>query len=406
MSVVNPFSALRPAKELTEAIAALPYDVYNRSEAKAIVQNNPMSFLQIDRGETLLPDHVSTYDAVVYETAAAKLNEMIQKDQFRYEDKPCYYVYELEMSGRIQRGIVGLVQANEYENGLIKKHENTREVKELDRINHIDVLKAHTGPIYLTYKNTSDLNDLFKAVMPSCEVIFEFTGDDGIRHKGYKISDEKAINTITNLTNKIDVLYIADGHHRAASAAKIAKKYNYEGESAQFLAVMFPDNELRIMDYNRVVTDLNQLSVQAFFDSIKESFNVLELGKVQYAPVNKSTFGMYLEGNWYALEFKHNDKLGNNPVDQLDVSILQDFLLGPILGIDDPRTSERIDFVGGIRGLDELEKRVANDMKVAFSMKPTSIDELISVSDAGLLMPPKSTWFEPKLKSGLFIHMI
>lgn len=406
MSKVNPFKALRPAPILTEMIAALPYDVYNRSEAKEIVQNNPLSFLQIDRGETLLPDSVSTYDPLVYKTAAAKLNEMIQKDQFLYDEEKCFYIYELERLGRIQRGIVGLVQAKEYETGLIKKHENTREVKEQDRINHIDVLKAHTGPIYLTYKNSERLQTIFQQVLPLSEVIFEFTGEDDIRHKGYKVSNVEGIEHIKELTSNIDILYIADGHHRAASAAKIAKKYNYEGEAAEFLAVMFPDNELKIMDYNRVVTDLNQLTEAEFLTEVEKTFEVKSMGKTPFAPVDKATFGMYLNEQWYRLEYINKDKLSNNPVDQLDVSILQDYLLKPILGIDDPRTSERIDFVGGIRGLAELEKRVATDMKIAFSVKPTSIDELISVSDAGLLMPPKSTWFEPKLKSGLFIHML
>jgi len=406
MSVVKPFSALRPASELTSLIAALPYDVYNRKEAKEIVQHNPLSFLQIDRGETLLSDDISTYDPLVYSTAAAQLQKMIEADQFLYDSKPCFYIYELERLGRIQRGIVGLVQAKEYEQGSIKKHENTREVKELDRINHIDGLKAHTGPIYLAYKNNEALQNLFEEALTLSEVIFDFIGDDDIRHKGYKISLESSMNHIETLTTLIDVLYIADGHHRAASAAKIAKKYCYEGEYAQFLAVMFPDNELRIMDYNRVVTDLNGLTREEFLSQIQNKFSVIPKGKEAFSPIDKASFGMYLEGSWYELQYIDTMGLSKDPVSQLDVSILQDNILGPILGIDDPRTSERIDFVGGIRGLVELEKRVASDMKIAFSLKPTSIEELIHVSDADLLMPPKSTWFEPKLKSGLFIHMI
>lgn len=406
MTVVNPFRALRPYHELTEMIAALPYDVYNRSEAKAIVQANPFSFLQIDRGETLLSDSINTYDPLVYEAASAKLQSMIEAGQFVADDKESYYIYELERLGRVQRGIVGLVQAKEYEAGIIKKHENTREVKEQDRITHIDVLKAHTGPIYLTYKNNQHLQAMFESVLNETEVIFEFTSEDDIRHKGYKITEANAIRQIKQLTEDIDILYIADGHHRAASAAKVAKKYNYQGESAQFLAVMFPDNELRIMDYNRVVTDLNGLSTESFLDAILNNFEVVSKGATQVSPKEKSTFGMFLDQQWYELTFKQVDQLPKDPVSQLDVSILQDYLLKPILGIDDPRTSERIDFVGGIRGLVELETRVSNDMKIAFSMKPTTIDELIQVSDAGLLMPPKSTWFEPKLKSGLFIHTI
>jgi len=406
MSVVKPFNALRPVSALTSTIAALPYDVYNRKEAKEIVQLNPLSFLQIDRGETLLSDDISTYDPLVYDTAAAQLQKMIDAGQFLYDCEPCFYIYELERLGRIQRGIVGLVQAKEYEQGLIKKHENTREVKELDRINHIDVLKAHTGPIYLAYKNNELLQQLFEEALSLSEVIFDFTGEDDIRHKGYKISLDGSMKHIENLTTLIDVLYIADGHHRAASAAKVAKKYHYEGESAQFLAVMFPDNELRIMDYNRVVTDLNGLSSDEFLLRIQEKFSVIAKGKEAFSPDEKASFGMYLDDLWYELRFINPMSLSQDPVSQLDVSILQENILGPVLGIDDPRTSERIDFVGGIRGLVELEKRVASDMKIAFSLKPTTLEELIRVSDADLLMPPKSTWFEPKLKSGLFIHMI
>ena len=405
MAVIQAFKALRPAANFVSEIAALPYDVYNRAEAKEEVRKNPLSFLQIDRGETLLEDEVSMYAPVVYETAKAKFEEMIQEGKFIMDHEEGYYLYELERQGRVQRGLVGCVLAKEYEEGIIRKHENTREVKEQDRIVHIDVLQAHTGPIFLTYSN--DLNDLhfLDELALRSEVIFEFTGEDGVRHKGYRIlaQDQEAVSA---MIAKKETLYIADGHHRAASAAKIAKKYQYEGEAAAFLAVCFPADELEIMDYNRVVTDLNGLSAEEFLKALDADFTIVSQQKDPYKPMKKATFGMYLDKQWYGLEFKRIQEVKEDPVKNLDVSILQDFLLQPILGIDDPRTSERIDFVGGIRGLQELERRVHKDMKVAFAMKATSIQELMAVSDRHQLMPPKSTWFEPKLRSGIFIHRI
>ncbi len=405
MTIVKPFKGLRPSSELTEKIAALPYDVYNRKEAKEVVRDNHLSFLQIDRGETLLDEAIDIYDERVYEACANRLQEMIDAGQFVNDTERVYYIYELERLGKVQRGIVGLVQAKDYEAGLIKKHENTREVKENDRIRHIDRLKAHTGPIFLTYKNNDKLMNLFDQVIPMSQVIFDFIADDGVKHKGYIVSDALAMEKIVKMSEDIDVLYIADGHHRAASAAAIAKKYNYEGECGDFLAVIFPDSELNILDYNRVVKDLNGLSEDDFLKAISENFDVFKKLEPQ-SPVDKSTFGMYLKSKWYLLRFKKYDEVKDKPIESLDVAVLQDYLLKPILGIDDPRTSNRIGFVGGIRGLKELERRVDEDMTVAFSMKATSIEELMDVSDAGLLMPPKSTWFEPKLRSGLFIHQI
>ena len=404
MTVVNPLKALRPASEFVESIAALPYDVYNRVEAKAVVMANPLSFLQIDRGETLLSDDISTYDPLVYETAGNRLQEMIDASEFIYDKEESYYIYELERLGQTQRGIVGCVLAKDYDAGIIKKHENTREVKENDRINHIDALKAHTGPIFLTYKNRDDIQTVVDTIIQNAEVIFEFTGEDGVRHKGYIVNKENDMDQIKAITGSMESLYIADGHHRAASAAKVAAKHNYQGESANFLAVMFPDSELKILDYNRVVKDLNGLSVEEYLNAIKDKFEVTKVGAKSYSPVDKATYGMFLAGAWYSLKFKDLKQVEGDPVASLDVAILQDFLLKPILGIEDPRLSDRIDFVGGIRGLEELEKRVADDMVVGFAMKATSITELIDVSDAGLLMPPKSTWFEPKLRSGLFVH--
>ncbi|MBN2222279.1 MAG: DUF1015 domain-containing protein [Vallitaleaceae bacterium] len=405
MAVIQAFKALRPAADFVSKIAALPYDVYNRAEAKEEVRKNPLSFLQIDRGETLLDDQVSMYAPVVYETAKAKLEEMIQEGKFVFDCEEGYYLYELERQGRVQRGLVGCVLAKEYEAGIIRKHENTREVKEQDRIAHIDVLQAHTGPIFLTYPNDlKDLHFLDELVLRS-EVIFEFIGEDGVRHKGYRILAQDQ-GAVSGMIAKKETLYIADGHHRAASAAKIAKKYQYEGEAAAFLAVCFPADELEIMDYNRVVTDLNGLSADEFLKALQADFTIVSQQKDSFKPMKKATFGMYLDNQWYGLEFKRTQEVKEDPVKNLDVSILQDFLLRPILGIDDPRTSERIDFVGGIRGLQELERRVHEDMAVAFAMKATTIQELMAVSDLHQLMPPKSTWFEPKLKSGLFIHSI
>ncbi len=406
MATINPFKALRPAAHLTQKIAALPYDVYNRVEAMEVVKANPLSFLQIDRGETLLDNQIDMYDSQVYEAAKKRFNEMIHNGQFVQDEQEQLYIYELERFGKIQRGIVGCVLAKEYLSGMIKKHENTREIKENDRIQHIDTLQAHTGPIFLTYKNTNTMQMLFEQVRQEAHVIFEFTGEDGVRHKGYAVKKTEDIIKIQNEVQKMNNLYIADGHHRAASAAKIAQKYAFEGEAAQFLAVVFPDSELEILDYNRVVTDLNQLSVDEFLSKIEQNFSIISKSINPFSPQEKGTFGMYLENVWYGLAFKKKDTMNNDPVKELDVSILQDYILEPILGIQDPKTSERIDFVGGIRGLGELERRVHHDMKVAFSMKPTSIHELIDVSDAERLMPPKSTWFEPKLRSGLFIHRI
>jgi uncharacterized protein (DUF1015 family) len=406
MATIKPFKALRPAKDLAQQIAALPYDVYNRQEAKDLVSNNPLSFLQIDRGETLLDDQIGLYDEQVYAMAKTRFNQMIDEKQFIQDERESLYIYELERLGKIQRGIVGCVLAKEYISGTIKKHENTREAKEHDRIRHIDTLKAHTGPIFLTYKNTQDMQEAFEDVLARAKVIFEFIGDDEVRHKGYVIEHMTDIEKIQDKVQKMNSLYIADGHHRAASAAKIAEKYHFEGESAQFLAVAFPDSELEILDYNRVVKDLNNLSKEEFFERLETNFTILSKSKEPFAPKDKGTFGMYFDHTWYGLVFNGVERLGDDPVRRLDVAILQEFLLEPILGIEDPRTSERIDFVGGIRGLAELEKRVHDDMAIAFAMKPTSIQELIDVSDANRLMPPKSTWFEPKLRSGLFIHQI
>lgn len=411
MAVVKPFPCIRPAKELASKVAALPYDVYNRKEALEVVAGNPCSFLNIDRAETQFSDDVDTYADCVYEKARELLNGMIEDGVLVSDETAAYYIYELTMDGRRQTGIVACSSIDDYQNGIIKKHENTREDKEIDRIRHVDTTDAHTGPIFLAYRANDALNEIVHAETKR-EPLYDFVSEDGIGHRVWAVDGQYTVRAIEALFDKIPATYIADGHHRAASAVKVGLKRREEnpeytgGEPYNyFLSVLFPDNQLMILPYNRVVKDLNGLSKEAFLEKIREGFEVSELGEAAYAPSVKAVFGMYLDHKWYKLKAKA-ELLSKDPVKGLDVSILQENLLAPVLGIEDPRVDKRIDFIGGIRGLAELEKRVAEDMTVAFSMYPTSIAELLSVADAGLLMPPKSTWFEPKLRSGLFIHKL
>lgn len=411
MAVVKPFVCVRPKKELADQVAALPYDVFNREEACEAVKGKPFSFLNIDRAETQFGPEVDTYDNRVYEKAKELLQKQIADGVYVTDEGENYYLYELTMDGRSQTGIVACCLIDDYLNGVIKKHENTREEKELDRIRHVDVTNAQTGPIFLAYRK----NEGIKAVTAETkkeEPLFDFTSEDGISHRVWKISGEENKTKIQNAFAGISSIYIADGHHRAASAVKVGLKRRKEnpgftGEEPfnYFLSVLFPDEELKILPYNRVVKDLNGLDDETFLKAVKEKFEVKEQGSCAFAPQKKDTFGMFLNRRWYALTAKP-EILSDDPVEGLDVSVLQDHLLGPILGIGDPRCDKRIDFIGGIRGLKELERRVAEDCTVAFSMYPTSIGELLAVADAGKLMPPKSTWFEPKLRSGLFIHFL
>lgn len=412
MPQVTPFQCIRPIPHLASRIAALPYDVYNRKEALAEVKREPLSFLNIDRAETGFPEEVSTYDDRVYEKAKELLNAAVADGSFIKENTPCYYIYELIMDGRSQTGIVACSAIDDYINGMIKKHENTREEKEIDRIRHVDATNAHTGPIFLAYRAKQEINEIVNDAKEKTP-LYDFTSKDGITHRVWCIFESKTIETLLGLFAEIPCTYIADGHHRCASAVKVGLKRRRENpgytgceEYNRFLSVLFPDDQLAILPYNRVVKDLNGFDKEAFLSRIKEAgFAVEFMGKTPVSPSKKSTFGMYLSDGWYRLTASEK-LLSDEPVKGLDVSILQDNLLGPILGIGDPRTDKRIDFVGGIRGLSELEKRVSEDMSVAFSMYPTSIEELFTVADAGLLMPPKSTWFEPKLRSGLFIHSL
>lgn len=411
MAVVKPFICIRPAKENAAKVASLPYDVYNRKEACAAVAGNPVSFLNIDRAETQFSDDVDTYADCVYEKARELLDTQIAEGVYVTDAGDHYYLYELTMDGRSQTGIVACSSIDDYVNGVVKKHENTREDKELDRIRHVDTVNAQTGPIFLAYRQ----NETLKAIVAEEKakpVLYDFVSDDGIRHRVWKINDPAQTAAIEAAFAAIPATYIADGHHRAASAVKVglkrrAENPGYTGEEPfnYFLSVLFPDEELMILPYNRVVKDLNGMSREQFFEAVKGKFELEEIGKEPYAPAEKGTFGMYLDNTWYALKVLPQYRSAD-PVKGLDVSILQDQLLGPVLGIGDPRTDKRIDFIGGIRGLKELERRVREDMEIAFSMYPTSIEELLAVADAGLLMPPKSTWFEPKLRSGLFIHKL
>ncbi len=410
MAKIRPFSAVRPDTKVVAEVAALPYDVYNRAEAKEEVKDKPLSFLRIDRAETQFPDSVDTYAPEVYVKAKELLEEDVQKGVYVTEEKPCFYVYELTMDGRTQAGIVACASIDDYKNGIIKKHENTRAEKELDRITHVDTLSAQTGPIFLAYRAEKAMDALVERIRKG-EPLYDFVSDDGIGHKVWVIGSPFDIQLVEQCFAACSEIYIADGHHRAASAVKVGFKrreehpdYTGSEEFNYFLSVLFPHDQLKILPYNRVVADFNGLSKEELFDKIKENFTA-EPVQEAYAPTEKGTFGMFVEGNWYKLTAKDEIK-SKDPVKGLDVSILQDYLLGPVLGIEDPRTDKRIDFVGGIRGLAELEKRATTDMQLAFSMYPTSIEELFDVADAGLLMPPKSTWFEPKLRSGLFIHRI
>ena len=412
MPKITPFQSVRPNPSLADRIAALPYDVYNREEACIEVKKEPLSFLKIDRAETQFDNSVDTYDDRVYEKARETLDEMIADGSFLMDEKPCFYVYELTMNGRSQTGIVACSSIDDYVNGTIRKHENTREEKEIDRINHVDRTNAQTGPIFLVYRSVEEINRIIRKEKEKTPV-YDFTSPDGITHRAWVISDSNVIEKMEQAFAAVPTTYIADGHHRCASAVKVGLKrrkehpdYTGQEEFNHFLSVLFPDDQLYIMPYNRVVKDLAGMKKEEFLEAVRKAgFTVSYLGDTPFAPEEKGTFGMYLNDGWYRLT-ADKSLVVDDPVEGLDVSILQNNLLRPILKIADHRTDKRIDFVGGIRGLSELEKRVAEDCTVAFSMYATSIQELLDVADAGLLMPPKSTWFEPKLRSGLFIHQL
>ena len=412
MAEIRPFVCVRPAEELASRVAALPYDVYNRQEAKEEVQREPLSFLKIDREETNFDDSVDTYAPEVYQKAKELLQKDKQEGVYITDEDRSYYIYQLVMDGRPQTGLVACSSVDDYMNHVIKKHENTREDKEIDRITHVDTCSAQTGPIFLAYRSDKGIHDIVASYVENETPIYDFTAVDGIAHRVWKIAKKEDVDAIYKAFQNIQQIYIADGHHRAASAVKVGLKrrqenpgYTGEEEFNYFLSVLFPHDELRILDYNRTVKDLNGRSLTQFLEEISKNF-IVEKAEGQVRPEKKGTFGMYTEGQWYHLTAKPELFEGKDAVGSLDVSVLQDYLIGPVLGIGDPRTDQRIDFIGGIRGLSELEKRADSDMKISFSMYPTSITELFDVADQELLMPPKSTWFEPKLRSGLFIHEI
>lgn len=412
MAEIRPFVCVRPAEELASRVAALPYDVYNRQEAKEEVQREPLSFLKIDRAETNFDDSVDTYAPEVYQKAKELLQKDKQEGVYITDEDRSYYIYQLVMDGRPQTGLVACSSVDDYMNHVIKKHENTREDKEIDRITHVDTCSTQTGPIFLAYRSDKGIHDIVASYVENETPIYDFTAVDGIAHRVWKIAKKEDVDAIYKAFQNIQQIYIADGHHRAASAVKVGLKrrqenpgYTGEEEFNYFLSVLFPHDELRILDYNRTVKDLNGRSLTQFLEEISKNF-IVEKAEGQVRPEKKGTFGMYTEGQWYHLTAKPELFEGKDAVGSLDVSVLQDYLLGPVLGIGDPRTDQRIDFIGGIRGLSELEKRADSDMKISFSMYPTSITELFDVADQELLMPPKSTWFEPKLRSGLFIHEI
>lgn len=409
MANIKPFKAYRPAKGLEDKIAALPYDVYNRQEAVEVVKKNPLSFLSIDRAETQFDDSVSTYDDAVY----AKANEMIQswinEGKFVQDDKDCYYLYQEEWRGRKQTGFVGCASIDDYQNNIIKKHENTLAAKEQDRINHIDRTNMQTGPIFLSFCS----NDTIDAFMNKCMVeapVYDFTSEDEVTHRVWVIDNDEDIDFIKGIFEKMNAIYIADGHHRCASAVKVGLKRRAEGksngnsESDFFMSVLFPDNQLEIMDYNRVLKDTANYTVEELLAEIGKYCDITPIPSMA-KPSKKGEVSMLLNMQWYKLNFKI-EYTSEDAVDSLDVSFLQKYILDGIWGIKDPKTDSRIDFVGGIRGLEELERRCTTDCKVAFAMYPTSIQELFNVANEGRLMPPKSTWFEPKLRSGIFLHDI
>ncbi len=411
MAVIRPFCCIRPAGELAGRVAALPYDVYSREEAKREIEREPLSFLSVDRAEAGLPDTVDAYDGQVYEKAREALARFEREGVLIREEEPCMYLYELTMDGHTQTGIAACAAVDDYLNGVVKKHENTREDKERDRIRHVDALNAQTGPIFLAYRARKGLRELLEEIKEG-EALYDFEAADGIRHRVFRIGEAERITALIKEIGEAGDVYIADGHHRAASAVKVALKRrkerpDYDGseEFNYFLSVLFPDEELRILPYNRVVRDLNGLSAEAFLERVQEHFRIVEPDGAQEAkhPSEKGRMGMLLDGTWYVLEAREEIR-SEDPIRGLDVSLLQDYILAPVLGVEDPRTDQRIEFIGGIRGSAELERRCGDDMRVAFSMYPTSMKELLAVADAGLLMPPKSTWFEPKLRSGLFIH--
>lgn len=406
MISISPFKALRPEPQFAKQVASRPYDVLNSKEAKVEAEGNPYSFLHITKSEIDLPAGIDIHTRQVYEKAKENLDAFISRSILFSESKPCYYIYQLTMDGRAQTGLVCCSSVSDYEEGLIKKHELTRPEKELDRINHIKTTRAQTGNVFLAFRDIDELNDIIEKWKADKSPVNSFTSGDNIQHTVWVVNDEKIIDRITEIfKDDVECTYIADGHHRVASATKVKYLLADNEEAGHFLSTLFPASQLKIMDYNRVVKDLNGLSEKEFLEKLNKNFSISKVSK-SYLPDEPHLFGMYLKGQWYRLAAL-DGTFSTDPIGILDITILQNNLLEPILGIKDQRTDTRIDFIGGIRGLRELEEKVnSKEWAVAFSIYPVSIQQLFDIADSNNIMPPKSTWFEPKLRDGLLTHLI
>ena len=406
MAIIKPFKALKPTKELAEQVASRPYDVLNSEEAKKEAAGYSYSFLRITKSEIDLPDGIDTHSQQVYDKAKANLELFIQNGTLHIEEKPCYYIYQLVMNGKSQTGLVCVSSIEDYFNDVIKKHELTRPEKEKDRIDHMRTIQAQTGNVFMAYRDVMEINALINGWKAKNTPEYDFKASDGVKHTVWVINRDDVINSITNLfETKVPNTYIADGHHRAASAAKVSKQLPDSEEAKFFLTTIFPESQLAILDYNRVVKDLNDLTTEEFIGALQDDF-MLTYSPEPVKPAVLHEFGMYLGDEWYILTAREGT-YRNDPIGVLDVTILQKNVLDKILDIDDPRTDTRVDFVGGIRGLEELEKRVnSGEMAAAFSLYPVTLEQLFAIADSGKVMPPKSTWFEPKLRDGLLTHLI
>ena len=412
MSVVRPFKGLRVKPEFAAEIASPPYDVLNAKEARKIVQRHPESFLRVNKAELEFDDHVDPYSEPVYRRGKDNLKRLVDKGMMARDPKPAFYLYRLTMSGRSQLGLVALTSVDEYDAGLIKKHEHTRPEKVRDRANHIDYLQAQVGPVFSIFRHNAEIARLFKRITAT-PAPTDFVADDGIRHELWVVDDERAVREIAEPFARLPFLYIADGHHRSQSASELCRRYreknqNFTGEEPWnfFLNVIFPDSELKILPYNRVVKDLNGLTPEQMLEKASASFKVTPKS-AEATPKKPHTFGLYCGGRWYLLECRKGSFDPDNPTGSIDSAILNANFIGPILGITDVKTDKRIDFVGGIRGTGELVKLVdSGEFKLAFAVHPTSIEQLLKVADAGDVMPPKSTWFEPKLCDGLVVNLL
>ena len=408
MALVLPFKAVRPVAKYASQVAALPYDVMTREEGQKAVAGLPLSFMRVEKSEIDVPDGTRPDDLRIYETAKRNFGKLREEGILKQDEFPCYYVYRQQMGAQVQTGIVGVMSAAEYDEGKIKKHELTRQDKEEDRIRHVDTVNAQTGPVFISYMARPGINAIVEKIVAGLPE-YDFTAEDGVIHTAWVVADAAEIEELRKEFARIDALYIADGHHRAAAGATIARNRRKAGqvqESDRVMAVFFPHNQLKVMDYNRAVKDLRGLTADQFLEKISAKFTVTK-NFAEKSPQRLHDFGMYLGGHWYCITIKDGAYDAKDPVASLDAAILQDHLLAPVLGIADPRTDDRIKFIGGIRGMAELEKLVNQDgFAVAFSLYPTTMEQIMKVADAGAIMPPKSTWFEPKLRSGLFVHAL